>query len=453
MKKNMEKFEKMDIWKLIITMSLPAMISMLVQALYNIVDSIFVAKISEKALTALSLAFPIQMVIIAIFVGLGVGVNSYMSRKFGEGKRDEATNTAEHGLIIGLCIWVLLAVGSFIVPQHFFKIFTDDQVVLDYSIQYTRIIMFFSFGSILTEVCMNILRSQGDMISSMKIQLTGAIINIILDPFLIFGLFFFPELGVVGAAIATIIGQLCAMTFALNLVLRNKNGLQLSMSKFHFSSLITKEIFRVGIPAIFMQLMNSVMVTGINIILAGFSGTAVAVFGAYFKIQSFIYMPVFGLTMGMMPIVGYNFGAGNIDRVYKTVKVTILYACMIMLLGLILFQLLPYQLLTLFSSTEEMYRIGIICLRTISIGYIFSGGTIVLSTYFQALGRGSISLVISFARQLILLLPIAIVLSKIIGLPGVWIAFPASEIIAFFIALTFAFNVSKKLEKTKKIPV
>lgn len=445
MKKNMEKFENMDIRKLIITMSLPAMISMIVQALYNIVDSIFVAKISEEALTALSLAFPIQMVIIAIFVGLGVGVNSYMSRKFGEGKRDEATNTAEHGLIIGISIWVLLAIGSFTVPQHFFKLFSTDQIVLDYAIKYTRIIMFFSFGSITTEVCMNILRSQGDMISSMKIQLTGAIINIILDPFLIFGLFFFPELGVVGAAIATIIGQLCAMIFALNLVLRSKNGIKLSMSKFHFSKVITKEIFRVGIPAIFMQLMNSVMVTGINIILAGFSGTAVAVFGAYFKIQSFIYMPVFGLTMGMMPIVGYNFGAKNLDRVYRTVRYTILYACLIMLFGVFLFQIFPHQLLSLFSSTDEMYRIGIGCLRTISLGYIFSGGTIVLSTYFQSLGRGSISLVISFARQLILLLPIAFILSKVIGLPGVWIAFPTSEIIALIIALIFALSVSRNL--------
>lgn len=445
--KNMNKLENMDIRKLILSMSLPAMISMLVQALYNVVDSIFVAKISEKALTALSLAFPIQMIIISIFVGLGIGINSYMSRKFGEGKKDEAINTAEHGLVIGVIVWIFLAIGSFIIPQHFFKLFTEDKIVLNYAIKYTRIVMLFSFGSILTEVCMNILRSSGDMISSMKIQLTGAITNIILDPILIFGFLFIPELGVVGAAIATITGQMCALIFALNLVLKNKNGLVLSMSKFHFSKRITSEIFKVGLPAIFMQLMASIMVTGVNLLLAGFSGTAVAVFGAYFKIQSFIYMPVFGLTMGMMPIVGYNYGAGNMKRVYRTVRYSILYACLIMLFGLLLFQFLPNQLLALFSSTDEMYRIGVTCLRTISIGYVFSGATIVLSTYFQSLGKGSISLIISFARQLILLLPIAFVLSKTMGLPGVWISFPASEIIALLIALIFAFRVYIELKK------
>lgn len=446
MKENMEKFEKIekiDIKRLLITMSLPAMLSMIVQALYNIVDSIFVAHISEKALTALSLAFPIQMVIISIFVGLGIGVNSYMSRKFGEGKTDEAVNTAEHGLFLGLTIGSLMAILAFIVPQHFFKLFTDDPIVLDYAIQYTRIIMIFSFGSIITEVCSNILRSTGDMVSAMKIQLLGAITNIVLDPFLIFGFFFFPELGVVGAAIATIIGQLTAMTYALNLVLKNKNGLELKLSKFHYSKNITIEIFRVGLPAIFMQLMSSVMVTGINIILAAFSGTAVAVFGAYFKIQSFIYMPVFGITMGMMPIVGYNFGAGNRTRVNETVKYAIVYASMIMLLGTVLFNFFPKQLLAMFNSSVEMSQLGVTCLRIISLGYVFSGIVIIFSTYFQALGRGFNSLIISFARQLVFLLPIAFYLSKVMGVTGVWVAFPVSEVLTFIIGIVFYIKTSR----------
>ncbi len=445
MNKNMNKLAQMDIKKLIIKMSLPAMISMVVQALYNIVDSMFVARISEKALTALSLVFPIQMIIISIFVGLGIGINSYMSRKLGEGNKDEAVNTAEHGILIGIVIWILLAVSSFIIPQLFIKLFTNDPVVIKYSVQYAKIIMLFSFGSILTEVCMNILRATGDMISSMKIQLLGAIINIILDPILIFGLLFFPELGVTGAAIATVTGQMCAMIYALNLVLKNKNGLKLNISKFHYSKNITTEISKVSIPAIFMMLLNSVMITGINFVLAGFSGTSVAVFGAYYKLQSFIYMPVFGLTQGLMPIVGYNYGAKNYKRVYDTIKYSALFAGIIMLFGLILFQVFPSQLLSLFSSTDEMYGIGISCLRSISIGFIFSGGVIVLTSSFQALGKAPISLVISFARQIIILLPLAFILSRFMGLTGVWIAFPISEIISLIIAGIFTFKVFREM--------
>ena len=453
MKENMNKLANMDVKKLLIKMSLPAMISMIVQALYNIVDSMFVAKISEQALTALSLAFPIQMVIIAIFVGLGVGINSFMSRKLGEGNKDEAVNTAEHGLIIGVTIWSLLAVSSFFVPQLFFKLFTDDAIVLEYATKYIRIIMLFSFGNIITSVCMNILRATGDMISSMKIQLLGAITNIILDPFLIFGLFFFPELGVVGAAIATVIGQLVAMIFALILVLKNKNGLVLNISKFHFSKKITEEIFRVAIPSMFMQLLGSIMITGINLILAGFSGTSMAVFGAYFKLQSFIYMPVFGLTQGMMPIIGFNYGAKNNKRVFSTIKYSAIYSTLIMLIGIIIFQLFPRPLLSIFSSTDEMYRIGVQCIRIISIGYLFSGGGIIFSVFFQAIGKATISLVISFLRQIIVLLPAALILSKLFGLTGVWIAFPISELLTFTIAGIITLNVTNKMKNTEVVKV
>jgi len=447
MNKNAEKLGNMDVKILIIKMALPAMISMIVQALYNIVDSIFVARISEKALTALSFAFPIQMIIVSIFVGLGVGVNSYISRKLGEGKKDEAINTAEHGLLIGIAIWSLLAISSFILPKFFFKFFTNDPVIIKYSVQYTRIVMLFSFGSILTEVCMNILRASGDMISSMKIQLLGALINIILDPIFIFGFLFIPALGVTGAAIATVIGQLCAMTFALTLVLKNKKGLELDFSKFKYSLNITKEIFRVGVPAIFMQLLGSFMLTGVNLILAGISSTSVAVFGAYFKLQSFIYMPVFGLNQGMMPVVGYNYGAKKYDRVASAVKYSVIYAAVIMLFGFILFQLFPRPLLALFNSSEQMYEIGVVCLRTISYGFIFSAGGIVLSTLFQALGKGSISLFLSFARQIIFLLPLAFVFSGIIGVQGVWFAFPISEVLSLIIAIFFTVKVFKRMDK------
>jgi putative MATE family efflux protein len=304
--------------------------------------------------------------------------------------------------------------------------------------------MLFSFGSIISEVCMNILRSTGDMLSSMKIQLLGAITNIVLDPILIFGLLFFPKLSVQGAAIATVIGQISAMLYALKLVLRNKNGLKLNLKKFHYSSIITGEIFKVGIPAMFMQMLGSIMVSGINLILAGFSGTAVAVFGAYFKLQSFIYMPVFGLTQGLMPIVGYNYGAKNKHRVLKTVKYGCIFACAIMLVGTTIFVIFPRQLLMLFSSTPQMDTIGIECLRIISIGFMFSGIVIVLSTVFQALGKAEVSLIISFARQIIILLPMAFILSKLIGLAGIWIAFPISEAVSLIISVYFVIKVYRE---------
>ncbi|MBN2616902.1 MAG: MATE family efflux transporter [Spirochaetales bacterium] len=450
MNKNMDKLANMDVKKLIIKMSLPAMISMLVQALYNIVDSIFVAKISEKALTALSLVFPIQMVIVAIFVGLGIGVNSYMSRKLGEKNKDQAVNTAEHGLFIAIAVWFILGISAFFLPQVFYKMFTTDEEVLLYSIQYTKIIMLFSFGSIVTEVCMNILRATGDMISSMKIQLLGALINIVLDPILIFGLFFIPALGVRGAAIATVIGQLSAMVFALNLVLKNKNGLKLNIKQFKFSREITTEIFKVGIPSMFMQLIGSVMLTGINFVLAGFSGTSVAVFGAYFKLQSFIFMPVFGLTQGMMPIVGFNYGAKNNKRVFDAVKFSVLYASLIMFTGLLVFQIFPTQLLSMFSSTPEMYSMGVICLKTISLGFVFSGAAIILTVYFQALGKAKISLVISFARQIIFLIPLAFGLSKVFGVKGVWMSFPISELACLLIAGAFTLRLLKSEKKREE---
>jgi len=444
MKDNMYKLGNMDIKKLIIKMSLPAMLSMIVQALYNVVDSIFVAKISEQALTALSIAFPIQLIIVSIFVGLGVGINSFMSRKLGSGNKDVAINTAEHGFAIGIVLWIILAICSTFVPEMFSKLFTNDPIVIKYAVQYTSIIMLFSFGSIVSEVCMNILRSTGDMLSSMKIQLLGAITNIVLDPILIFGLLFFPKLSVQGAAIATVIGQIFAMLYALKLVLRNNNGLKLNLNKFHYSSHITGEIFKVGIPAMFMQILGSVMVSGINLILAGFSGTSVAVFGIYYKLQSFIYMPVFGLTQGIMPIVGYNYGAKNKQRVLETVKYGCIFACIIMLVGTALFVILPRQLLMLFSSTSQMNTIGIECLRIISIGFMFSGIAIVLSTVFQAFGKAKVSLIISFARQIIILLPLTFILSKLIGLTGVWIAFPISEVASLIISGYFAIKVYRE---------
>jgi putative MATE family efflux protein len=444
MEKNLDRLGKMDIKGLILKMSLPAMLSMIVQALYNIVDSIFVAKISEQALTALSIVFPIQLVIVALFVGLGIGINSFMSRKLGEGNKDEATNAAEHGFTIGIGLWIILGILSTFLPKMFYKLFTEDPVVLEYAVKYTTIILLFSFGSIISEVCMNILRATGEMVSSMKIQLLGAITNIVLDPILIFGLFFFPELGVMGAAIATVIGQITAMLYALILVLSKKSVIKLNIKKFHYESKIIIEIFKVGVPAMFMQMLGSIMVAGLNWILVDYSGTAIAAFGAYFKLQSFIFMPVFGLTQGLMPIIGYNYGAKNKHRVLEAVKYGSLYAGMIMLAGTAIFQIMPRQLLRLFSSTSQMEAMGIPCLRIISTGFVLAGISIVFSTAFQAFGNGKISLMTSFIRQIIVLIPLAFILSNLVGLKGVWIAFPISEIVTLLVSVFFGIKIYRE---------
>ena len=440
----MNKLGNMDMKKLIIRMSLPAMIAMTVQALYNIVDSMFVAKISEQALTALSIAFPIQLIIVSIFVGLGVGINSLMSRKLGEKNKKDAINAAKHGLLIGIIMWIIIAICSIFIPKIFLNIFTNDPIVFEYAVEYTTIVMLFSGANILSEACLNILRATGDMMSSMKIQLLGAITNIILDPILIFGLLFVPELGVKGAAIATVIGQTTAMLYALRLVFRKENGLEFSTKKFYYSKKITGQILKVGIPTMFMEMLGSIMVSGINLILGGFSDTAIAAFGAYFKLQSFIYMPLFGLAQGTMPIIGYNYGAKNERRIIDAVKYSCIISGLIMLVGTATFQIFPRQLLMIFSSTPEMEFIGTYCLRIISIGFIFSGIAIVLSIVFQAFGNAQTSLIIYFARQIVVLLPVAFLLSKLLGLIGVWMAFPIAEIFTLIIAVFYSIKVYKE---------
>lgn len=451
MNKNMKKFETMDMKKLILVMGLPAMFSMVMQALYNLVDSIFVAKISEEALTALSIAFPIQFIIIAIFLGVALGVNSYMSRKLGEQDKDEAINTAEHGLLLGLIVGVIIAILAFIIPRPFVHLFTDDPIILGFAVTYTRIIMLFSVASIITEVCMNILRATGDMVSSMKVQLVGAVINIILDPILIFGIGFIPAMGVRGAAIATVIGQICSLVYGLIIVIQAKSGLKLSLSKFHFKPSVNKEILKVGIPVTFMQILGPVMVVGINMILTAFSATAIAVFGAYFKLQAFIIMPVSGLTSSMMPIVGYNFGAKNYKRMYHAAVISLIYAAIILFIGSIFLLVIPRQLLGLFNSSPAMTTMGISCLRIIGIGFTFSSAVITAMAFFQALGKPVYSLILSFARQIIILLPVAFILSKEIGLKGVWIAFPIAEISCLFLSLILVLKVRNDLGHSTKL--
>lgn len=423
------KMGTMHIPQLLFSMALPAIISMFVQAMYNIVDSVFVAQTGENALTAVSLAFPVQMLIVSCFVGMGVGINSGISRRLGEKKHREAEMVAEHGFLVAVILSLAAAILGAVFSNIFVKMFTDNPEIIKGCTDYLLIVTIFSFGSIITQAGFSTLQGSGDMIQPMIGQLIGAITNIILDPIMIFGLLGFPALGVTGAAIATVTGQIIAMVYILIVVLkRKKNLLKLQFRSFKYRGAIMKDIAVVGLPSAIMQGIGSFMVTGYNLILAGYGMTAVAVFGVYFKVQSFIFMPIFGLGQGAMPIFGYNYGAQNAKRFKETLKVSILTSLVIMFVGVLLFQLFPVQIFMLFNASEEMTAIGINCFRAISLAFPLAGISIMLSTSFQAMGKSYLSMISSFLRQMIFLLPFSYLFSLIGGLDTVWYGFIVSEI-------------------------
>lgn len=445
------KMAVMPIPKLIISMSLPAIIAMMIQALYNIVDSIFVSRISEEALTALSLAFPVQMVLISCFVGLGIGINSSVSRKLGEGDIDTATNMAEHGYLLALILYLLVAIGGFIFVDDFFRMFTKDPLIIQYSIDYSRIIMVFSFGRIFAQAGMSILQGSGEMVKPMRAQLIGAITNIILDPILIFGLFGIPAMGVIGAAIATVFAQGLSMVYVFITIFRGKEYLKLDLKKFKYSSKITLAIVLVGLPAAIMQGLVSVMLAGMNFILAGLSTTAVAVLGVFYRLQSFILMPVFGISQGSMPVVGFNYGAKNKKRIMDTLKFAGLISLVYMTLGLIVFQLFSGPMMDLFNSDEQMKQMGITAFRRISLMFPITAVTIIISTAYQGMGKAHYSLIVTFFRQIIILLALAWFLGNTYGLDTLWYSYLAAEISGLLMAMFFfkstynhAFNVWNK---------
>jgi MATE family, multidrug efflux pump len=431
------KMAVMPIPKLIISMSLPAMIAMMIQALYNIVDSVFVSRISEEALTALSLAFPIQMVLISCFVGLGIGINSSVSRKLGEGDIDRATNMAEHGYLLALILYLLVAIGGFLFVDDFFRMFTKDQLILTYSIDYSRIILVFSFGRIFAQAGMSILQGSGEMIKPMRAQLIGALTNIALDPILIFGLFGLPAMGVKGAAVATVLAQGFSMIYVFITIFRGKEYLKLDLKKFKYSSQITMAIVLVGLPAAIMQGLVSVMLAGMNLILAGFSATAVAVLGVFYRLQSFILMPVFGISQGSMPVIGFNYGAKNKKRIIDTLKFAGLISVAYMVLGMFVFQLFSGPLLDLFNSNEYMREIGITAFRRISPMFPITAVTIIFSTAYQGMGKAHYSLIVTFVRQIVVLLPLAWFLGDRYGLDALWYSFLAAEVVGLFLAIYY----------------
>ena len=440
----------MPVNKLLISMSLPMMVSMLVQALYNVVDSIFVSYISENALTAVSLAFPAQNLMIAFASGTAVGVNALLSKSLGEKNFDRANKTAENGLFLMLLEYLVFLVFGIFGVNLFYSAQTSVSEIAEYGYSYLSICSIFSFGifgQIMTE---RLMQSTGRTIYTMYTQGAGAIINIILDPILIFGLIGFPKLGIAGAAWATVIGQIFAFILALILNAKYNKDIKLSLRKFRPDGKIIGRIFAVGIPSSLMMAIGSVMNFLFNKILIGFTETAVAVFGAYFKLQSFIFMPVFGLNNGIIPIIAYNYGAQKRKRMMKAVKLGIVYAVSLMALGLIVMQIFPEQLLSIFNASEDMISIGVPALKTISYCFCFAGFCIVIGSVFQALGKGTLSMFVSVSRQLLVLVPAAYLLSLTGVLDNVWWSFPIAEIMSVIVSTICFVYLYKKI--ISKIP-
>ncbi len=435
------KMGVMPVNRLLISMSVPMMISMLVQAMYNIVDSMFVSRLNENALTAVSLAYPVQNLMIAVATGTGVGINSLVSRSLGEKKREYAGKVASNGIILCMISALVFAVLGLALGDFFFSVQTADPQIRSYGSAYVRIVTIASMGLYIQITMEKLLQSTGKTVYSMFTQLLGAILNIILDPIMIFGLFGFPRLEVAGAALATVTGQIVGAIVAIFFNLKKNPELEISLVKYHLSADAVKGIYSVGVPSIIMASIGSVMTFFMNRILMGFTSTATAVFGVYFKLQSFIFMPIFGLNNGMVPIVAYNYGARKPKRITRTIRLSVLYATGLMVIGMIIFQVFPAQLLGIFNASENMLSIGVPALRIISLHFCIAGFCIVASSVFQALGHGMLSLIVSATRQLIVLLPAAWILSRIGGLSAIWWCFPIAELVSLVLCSFFLYRI------------
>lgn len=437
------KMGTLPINKLLITMSLPMMISMLVQAMYNVIDSIFVAQISENALTAVSLAFPLQNLMIAFAGGTGIGVNALLSRSLGEKNQEHVNLTATNAIFIFAITAIIFMIGGLTLSNFFFSVQTSHQEIIAAGDQYAMIVVGCSFGLFFQFLFERLLQATGRTLFTMVTQGLGAIINIILDPIFIFGLCGLPSMGVAGAALATVTGQIIACLLALFFNLKFNHDIQFQWKGFHPNLMIIKQIYSVGIPSIIMQSIGSIMTFGMNTILITFSTTATAVFGVYFKLQSFVFMPVFGLNNGMIPIIAYNLGAKQKKRMFDTIHLAMIYATMMMIIGFIIFETIPGTLLKLFNASDAMLTIGIPALRIIAFHFIFAGFAIVCSAVYQAIGKGTYSLLVSLIRQLFVLLPVAYLLSLFGNINLIWLSFPIAEC-ASLITTTLLFKKVKE---------
>lgn len=439
------KMGVMPVPRLLFSMAVPIMISMLVQALYNVVDSIFVARLSEDALTSVSLAFPMQNLMIAVGSGIGVGTNAMLSKKLGEKDYETVSSAAVHGIMLSMIAYVLFAIFGIFFTRTFFEGQTDIPAIIDGGVDYLTTICVLSFGLFGQIIMERLLQSTGMTIYSMITQGTGAIINIILDPILIFGLAGAPKLGIRGAAVATVIGQMTATVLAIYFNITKNKEISLSLKGFRPQAGIIGVILYVGIPSIIMVAVTSITVFGMNRILMQFTSTAAAVLGAYFKLQSFIMMPVFGLNSGMIPIIAYNYGARRGERIFSTIKLSVITAMVIMAIGILILHVFPAQLLGLFNASDHMLAIGVPALKTISLSFIFAGYCIVCSSVFQAFGKGILSMIMSLMRQLVVLLPAAWLLSKTGNVNNVWWAYPLAELMSVAVTTIFLVRIYKTI--------
>lgn len=430
--------------KLLLSMAVPMMISMLVQALYNIVDSIFVSRICEDALTAVSMAFPWQNIVIAIAVGFGVGINALLSRALGQKNAERVNQVAVNGLLLAGLSYLLVLVAGLIGIRAYMRTQTDIETIVNYGITYLNICILCSFGVFVEITFERFLQATGRTIYSMITQLTGAITNIILDPILIFGLLGFPKLGIAGAAWATVIGQCVGAVVAVMLNHFKNPEVHLRLRHIRPNGRLMGEITAISIPSIIMSCISSLTCFVMNMILIAYSSTAVAVFGVYFKLQSFVFMPVFGLNNGMVPIIAYNYGAQKPERIHKTIRLGMVYAVAIMLIGLLVFQLIPKELLLMFDASDAMLEIGAPALRIMSLAFVFAGIGIVSGSSCQAFGYSVYSMLISIARQIVVLIPAAYLLSLTGVLRSIWFAFPIAEIFSLILSLFFLRTTLKK---------
>ena len=438
------------VFSLLVKLSIPGVIGMATQALYNVVDSIYIGHVSKEALSALSLAFPLQMVLIALAVGTGVGATSLISRTLGSGDHQKAGIIADHVVLIAAILGAAVALIGWLFSHNLISLFTHDPLLIKMGGDYIRIIMVGSIALFVPMLFNGILRGEGNTFIPMLTMMIGAILNITIDPLLIFGIWIFPEMGVEGAALATVLSRIISGTFVILILFSDKNEIKMNPKTFHFSFKVIREIYRVGLPAMAMQLLASVMLAGGNLIIGRHSITAIAVFGIFFRLQSFIFMPVFGLGQGVMPLIGYNYGNRNPERMKHTARIGITTAFCFTFIGFLIFQSIPRQLITMFNSDPELVRIGVVAMRRISIGFLFVGPSIMSANIFQAIGRGSPSMLIGLLRTIGILLPSMYILGEIFGLSALWFAFPLAEVITFSLAFTWLISVLKRIFRSMK---
>lgn len=436
----------MPVNRLLVTMSIPMIISMLVQALYNVVDSVFVSRINENALTAVSMAFPIQNLMIAVAVGTGVGTNALLSRSLGEKNQEMADRAANNSVFLACASYLVFLIFGITGSELFYKLQTDIPEIISYGKDYISVVSILSFGLFFQVAFDRMLQATGRTFHTMFTQGAGAVINIILDPILIFGWFGLPKMEVAGAALATVIGQIIAAIISAVLNITKNTDIHLEFRDMKPDKEVIGHIYAVGLPSIIMSSIGSVMTFCMNKILMSFTSTATAVFGVYFKLQSFVFMPVFGLNNGMVPIIAFNYGAKQKQRIMKTMKLAMIYAFGMMAVGLLIFQLCPAVLLELFNASDSMLDIGVPALRTISISFLFAAFSIISISMLQALGHGIYSMFISVGRQLVVLIPVAYLLAQTGNLHLVWLAFPLAEIMAIVLSIIFMRKVLKSLD-------